>query len=279
MRVADDGLARETVHGVELHDFPHRLFAAASEQWEGMLREYTLRALGGAEHSYSTEEVMRAGSALSLVTNAVATSRRPTAVGPAGGPAPLRLVVEAPGSFSVLQGILDDARRLSNTGELLVFPSLPEVVALRNWLCEEVVEQAAGAAPRPWALPAQADPADGFEVADWDAAILPPADVAWLVGDDHNRIVAASPAALALLGWSDDLVGQRLLVVIPHHLREAHIASFTRAAVSGEAPLLGQPLALAALTRSGEQVPITLTLTRHPARRGRCVYVARLQQV
>ena len=141
-----------------------------------------------------------------------------------------------------------------------------------------MVEQAAGGAPKPWTLQTNADDAVDAEVADWDASILPPSAEAWLVGDDHNRIVAASPTAMTLLGWSsEDLVGQRLLVVIPHHLREAHIASFTRSAVSGEAPLLGRPLPLAALTQGGQHIPITLTLTRHSARRGRCVYLARLE--
>lgn len=261
---------------MELHAFPHRLFLAACEQWEGMLREYTLRGLGGSEQSYSIEEVMRAGHALSLV--AEAASRDAASAGPARARPPVRLDVDAPGDFAVLQGILDDARRLSISGELLIFPSLPEVLSLRNWLCGEVVEQAAEAAPKPWTLQASADDAADAEMAVWDASILPSSDEAWLVGDDHNRILAASPTALTMLGWSsEDLVGQRLLVVIPHHLREAHIAGFTRSAVSGEAPLLGQRLSLAALTRAGGQIPITLTLTRHPARRGRCVYMAVLE--
>ena len=269
---------RATAHGVELHGFPHRLFLAACEQWDGMLREYTLRGLGGSEQSYSTEEVMRAGNALSFVAEVV--SRDDAPAGPARVRPPVRLDVDAPGDFAVLQGILDDARRLSIRGDLLVFPSLPEIVSLRDWLCGEVVEQAAGGAPKSWTLQTGADVAADAELADWDASILPSSDEAWLVGDDHNRIVAASPTARTMLGWSsEDLVGQRLLVVIPHHLREAHIASFTRSAVSGEGPLLGQPLSLTALTRGGHQIPITLTLTRHPARRGRCVYLARLEPV
>ena len=278
--VTDETLQRETAHGVILHGFPHRLFMAAREQWEGMLREYTLRGLGGSEQSYSSDEVMRAGSALNHVANAQAASSDAAVTGPARVRPPVQLNVEAPGDFAVLQGILDDARRLSISGELLIVPSLPEIVSLRNWLCGEVVEQAAGAAPKPWTLHMSADDAADAEVPDWDASILPSSDEAWLVGDDHNRIVAASATALTMLGWSsEELVGQRLLVVIPHHLREAHIASFTRSAVSGEAPLLGQPLPLAALTQGGQQIPITLTLTRHSARRGRCVYLARLKPV
>jgi len=280
----DDRVTDETVHQaphvVELHGFPHRLFLAAREQWEGMLREYTLRGLGASEQSYTIDEVRRAGGAVNLVAKAQAGSADAAVAGPVQVLPPVQLEVDAPGDFAVLQGILDDARRLSISGELLIFPSLPEIVSLRNWLCGEVVEQAAGAAPTSWTLHMSADEAVDAELPNWDPSILPSSDEAWLVGDDHNRIVAGSPAALTMLGWSsEELVGQRLLVVIPHHLREAHIASFTRSAVSGEAPLLGQPLSLAALTHEGHQIPITLTLTRHAARRGRFVYLARLEPV
>jgi PAS domain S-box-containing protein len=274
--VAERSVGSGAAHVVRLVAFPDQLFAAAYEQWQGMLREYTLRGIGGAAQSYRDDEITRAGNALRVVADAVERTAMP-AEPPPSTPRTVPLEVTAPGDFSVLQGILDDARRLAISGELLVFPSLPEIVALRNWLCEEVVEQAAGTAPNEWRLDGGSDDAADTAAAEWDRSLAPPPDTAWLVGDDHNRIVAASPTALELLGWSaDELVGQRLLAVIPHHLREAHIASFTRSVVSGEAPLLGQPLALPALTLDGRQIPITLTLTRHAARAGRHVYLARL---
>ena len=247
------------------------MFEAAAEQWEGMLREYALRGMGGQAQSYSQDEVARAGGALAVVADAASGAEGPVAdvVVP---PAP-----EAAAGLSLLQGILDDALRLIASGELLVLPPLPEIVSLRNWICEQATEQAAGADPLPWRMASSADDPFDTAAAQWDRSLVPPPDTAWLVGDDHNRIVAASPGALDLLGWSlDDLVGQRLLVVIPHALREAHIAGFTRSVVSGGGGLLGQPLSLSALTRDGREVAITLTLTRHAARAGRHVYLARL---
>jgi PAS domain S-box-containing protein len=127
--------------------------------------------------------------------------------------------------------------------------------------------QLAGAAPSAWefesALRVSASPSP-VELPD---GIERPADVAWIVGDEHNRIVGASPAVLDLLGWPDgELIGQRLLVVIPPHLRERHVAGFTRSVVSGDDRLLDVPLELPALHRDGREIPIVLTLSRHTSR-------------
>lgn len=261
---------------VRLENFPVRLFDAAHEEWEAMLREYTLRGMGGSSQPFDAAEITRAGNALRLLADAADELAQPA--GPAEQNTQVALVpVSAPADFAGLQAVLQEARRLATMGELLGLPSLPELAALRNWLCEEVINQAAGVVPTPWRLDVDAGDPDVTTAPHWDDAIQPAQDVAWLVGDDHNRIVASSAAALTLLGWSErDLVGQRLVVVIPPQLREAHIAGFTRSVVSGTGALLGQPLSLPALTRDGRQIPITLTLTRHAARGGRHVYLARI---
>lgn len=254
---------------VQLVGLPVRMLAAASEQWEGMLREYALRGLGGQAQPYTQDEVAQAGQAVARVLAAAEGAR---------GVADVTVLLSdrMTRDVSMLQGVLDDALHLIAAGELLVFPSLPEVVALRNWICDEVTGQAAGADPLPWQLTTAAQQPT-MDVPQWDSALLPADGSAWLLGDDCNRIVDASPAALDLLDWSAaDLVGQRLLVVIPHELREAHIAGFTHSVVSGGGDLLGQPLQLPALRRDGTQIPIALTLTRHAARRGRHVYLARI---
>jgi PAS domain S-box-containing protein len=256
---------------VRLVGLPVGMFEAAAEQWEGMLREYTLRGMGGEQQPYSAREITQAGSALGIVTEAV------LAADPSVGDITISLSEHTAADLSLLQGILDDARHLALAGELLILPSLPEIVALRDWICGETTEQVAGAAPTPWSLEVNTDDPADTAAPEWDESLVPPADRAWLVGDDRNRIVAASPAALQLLGWTDeDLVGQRLLVVIPHSLREAHIAGFTRSVVSGGGDLLGRPLSLPALSRDGTEIPIVLTLTRHSARAGRHVYLAQL---
>ncbi|GAC1611351.1 MAG: hypothetical protein NVS3B26_23650 [Mycobacteriales bacterium] len=264
---------------VRLLGLPVRLFEAAAEQWDGMLREYALRAIAGGTQPYDLDEIGRAGAALASVEAAVGDVRATDST-----PWRERLTVEVkperPGDFAVLQGVLDDVCHLASTGELLVLPPLPEVVGLRDWLCGEVAEQHAGGPATPWRLDAVADDPADTAAAEWNPSLAPGQQDAWLVGDDRNRVVAASVAALQLLGWTeDDLVGQRLLVVIPERLREAHVAGFTRSVVTGSGALLGQPLELPALSRAGVEIPSLLTLTRHAARAGRHVYLARLEPV
>lgn len=253
---------------VRLDRFPSLLFAAAHEQWESLLREYSLRGLGGALQSFDHAEVNCGRSALNLIADA--SLAQPDAES-------LSVSVDDPSDFALLQAVLHDARRLSLRGDLLSVPTLPEIAALRNWFCEQVPHQAAGAAPEPWQPDLIHDDPDGPPVPKWDSSVVPPDDVAWVLADDHNRIVDASAAGLALLGWSAELVGQRLLAIIPPALREAHIAGFLRSAIRGDSRLLGTPLPLPALREDGSQTSIWLTISRHDAHAGRLVFVGRLE--
>jgi hypothetical protein len=53
-------------------------------------------------------------------------------------------------AFAVLQDALDEAERLAACDRLLVRPGLPEVVAVRDWACEQVIAQVAGSPAAPW---------------------------------------------------------------------------------------------------------------------------------
>jgi PAS domain S-box-containing protein len=260
---------------VRLVDFPVSLYVAAEMQWRGMLREYVLRGFGGFPQAYGPDEASRAAAAIDALTAAV-LARDPDAL---HAPAHERTEIDLDsnvvtvGDFAMLQGVLENAAELSRHGELLVLPPLPEVVALRNWFCDQAVAQAAGSPPAPWRLRADGPEPEPAPVT-WDRTIEPAAGVCWLIGDDRNRIVAASGPASALLGWYEErLVGQRLRAVIPPAYREAHLAAFTRSVVDGGGHILGQPVTLAALRADGSEVPITLTLTRHRASEGRTVYL------
>ena len=260
-----------------LRDFPVALFMASSPQWSDVLRDYLLRGIGGADQPYDADDIARSVRALDLVRFAAEDT-----VTSAADVDPIDVLVELEGvtvgDYALLQGALDHGRKLALSGETLTVPSLPEVVALRDWMCDEVMSQAAGGAARRWQFAARMADAHEVELADWDRAIAPPDDVAWVVGDDHNRIIAASGSALDLLGWSaEELVGQRLLAIIPDRLRERHITAFTRGVVNDEHRLLGVPLELPALMRDGREVEVLLTLSRHAAPRGRAVFLARLE--
>lgn len=259
-----------------LRGFPVTLFEASSQQWSDVLRDYLLRGIGGADQPYGPDDIARSVRALDQVRTCVAfaADREPDAD-------PLDVLIElqelTSGDFAVLQGALDHGRQLAIAGETLTLPSLPEVVALRNWLCEEIMDQGAGAEATPWRFTEVVLDDGGVALAEWDPSLAPPDDEPWLIGDDHNRIIGASSAAVSLLGWGPgELVGQRLLAVIPDRLREQHVAGFTRGVVNGDHRLLGQPLQLPALRKDGTEIAITLTLSRHSAKRARAVFLARM---
>ena len=258
-------------------DMPVALYVAAEVQWTALLREYVPRGFGGAGQAYGPAEVTRAGAALEAVTAVVLHVEALSGIGNSGrADVEVDLAGLTPGDFGILQAVLDDAVQLSRNQELLVLPPLPEVIALRNWFCGEAIAQASGATPSPWKLRSDGAHADSGPAV-WDPAIEPDSG-AWLIGDDRNRIVAVSGPALELLGWSEQqLVGQRLLAVIPPDYREAHLAGFTRNVVEGSGRLLGIPLDLPALRTDGAEVPVTLTLTRHRAGAGRTVFLGVLQ--
>lgn len=263
-----------------LQQLPVPLFRAFEEQAAGLLREYTLTVLGGAAQPFDLADVNRARSAKVEVASRVNDA---VSAGWASGarPAPNNVDIELGGvdvgAFGVLQGVLDHANRLAHTGDLLVLPVLPEVAALRNWICDQVTAQAAGASAHAWHLPDSLEQ-PGRPLAVWAGTGDLPSDQAWLVGDDANRIIAASEPVLELLGWdTEELIGQRIVVVIPPPLRELHIASFTRGLLTGEHRLLNQPLDVAAHTRDGRDIDVRLTLHKHRGGSGRTVFLAHLE--
>jgi PAS domain S-box-containing protein len=261
---------------LRLRDLPVPLYGAAEAQWKGLLREYVLRGFGDHVQVYGPDEVGRAGHALDVLTAAVQGIDPETLDASPGQRVDIEVTSASVTAedFAILQGVLDDAIRLSHAGELLVLPPLPEVVALRNWFCDQAMAQSAGSAPSPWRLRADGPEASQSAVT-WDKSLEPGLDRCWLMGDEHNRIAAASPRALGLLGWSEEqLVGQRILTVIPPAFREAHLAAFTRNVVEGVGRILGTPVSLSVLTADGTELPITLTLTRHVAHQGRVVFLA-----
>jgi PAS domain S-box-containing protein len=166
------------------------------------------------------------------------------------------------------------AERLARDGRLLASPALPEIVAVRDWTCQEVIAQLAGSPPRPWPGTAQAH----FEIDDRGAGEHRPArrrptreqleSVAEetrgvVAADEANRIVAVSRPLADALGWDPaELVGRRVVTIVPHALREAHVAAFTRHLSTGEAHILGVPLRLPALRADGTEVLCDVLLER-----------------
>lgn len=268
---------------VVLAGLPVELFWTLAEHSEALLREYALRGFGDSAQPYDSDAIARAGNAMAVlsgcVSTAVSTAGSTAAQSAERVDARLELSLVSASDFGLLQGVLDDAAVLAAAGELLAFPPLPEIRALRDWLCEEAVSQSAGAPGRRWELPLESAPLVQTPLAEWRELGSLPVDGSWVVGDDQNRIIGAGDLVLSMLGWTrDDLVGQRIIAIIPPRFREQHLVGFTRGLLSGENALLGQRLPLHALHRDGHEVPVILVLTKHPTHTGRTVYLAELTE-
>lgn len=261
-----------------LRGLPVALFAAYDEHAQGLLREGTLAALHGQPVPFSVAELADAGAAQAALADAVGA---PDSASEPAHRRDVELVMgpECLRRIGVLRGVLDRANSFAAQGGLLMLPELPELTALRNWIGAQIQGQAAGAAAQAWRLPAGEPEGASRPLASWPAMAELPAGQLWLVGDDSNRIIGASQAALDLLGWEQDqLIGRRILAVVPEPFRERHVAAFTRAVLTGEHRLLNQPLEVQVETHDGRSLDVTLTLQQHSGTAGRAVYLARLER-
>ena len=190
------------------------------------------------------------------------------------------------GDIRALRGLLpviQEARRLARSGQILTRPALPELRQLRDWLVLELHRQSTGALPTPWrgSLADDITPPSGGGTAEVREAVTgvraEPA-AALVLADGEDRILAASTTALALLGWTwEKLIGRRVSAVVPPDQRDRHVAGFTRHAMTGRQRLLGVTTRVSAWHRDGYAVPVDLTLDRWP--RARSLYLARLDAV
>jgi PAS domain S-box-containing protein len=198
---------------------------------------------------------------------------------PARVNASLRVASDEHDEFSALQDALDVGLRLGKANELLIRPALPEVVALRDWACEQVLAQVNGVPPAPWPgtdhprFDVNASPAPC-----WDDALVRTSPHLAIAADDSNRLIALSPAAAEFLGWEpDDLLGRRVVTIVPPQLREAHVAGFTRHLTTGQAHALGVEVDLPVLRRDGREKLCRFLIDQVAADGGRSVYVAWLR--
>jgi PAS domain S-box-containing protein len=96
-----------------------------------------------------------------------------------------------------------------------------------------------------------------------------------VASDEANRIVAVSRSLADALGWAvEDLVGRRVVTLIPPRLREAHVAGFTRHLTTGEAHVLDVPLTLPVLCADGSEMTADFLVQQAPTGAGRFVYLA-----
>jgi PAS domain S-box-containing protein len=284
---------------VQLIGLPTTLWLAAQQHHDALLRELALHRVGKER---PTQDLARADRARSLVAEQLdlavtAARQRGLSATPLPGhhPSPwpdvpatlnltLALTSDAAGDFAVLQDVLDAAERLADRAALLARPGLAEVVAVRDWVCDQVIAQVGGTAGAPWpgtdaerfAAFGELDPASfGWAI---DSVTESAHDV--IAADDANRIIAVSRSLADLLQWeAAELVGRRIVAIVPHRFREAHIAGFTRHLTTGEAHVLGVELELPVLRRDGTEVLCTFLIESMGTAAGRTVYHASITPV
>lgn len=276
-----------TLH-VELFGVPLLLHEAWRQHAESLLREYLLASLDDTDveaievHAQASDAIALLGEhippsgvgedpedVMVTATEPFVTADRVTLIVPAGS---------VP-NFDTLDRTLEAALDRVERGAFLTPPTQPEVQAFRAWLCGEVSRQQRGDAPTPWSS-LEEPPLRAPHLLRWDTDSVSGAADALLAADDADRIVAASPAAVRLLGYDTeaDVVGSRLISVIPARYRQAHLAGFTMHFLSGRAPLVGRPVRVPALRHDGSEVEVTLTLRIDRTTDGRAVFVAHLAE-
>lgn len=281
---------------IELLSMPATLWLSARQHHDAIVRELMLYL---AQHEDVDVDVAAADAARARISGAlIAEIDAAQAAGtaepplPSGHPSPLPwvpkrldLCIQVPADcsadFAALQDVLDAAEALAVGSELLIRPALPEIVAVRDWASEQVIAQLNGNTPVPWPGTDQ----ERFErdvhdraaspVPDWDSSLVTHAASGAIAADDANRIVAISRPLAEELGWDPvELVGRRVVTVIPPALREAHVAGFSRHLNTGEAHVIGVPLDLPVLRRDGTEVMCRFLIERAQVGAGRAVYVA-----
>jgi PAS domain S-box-containing protein len=289
---------------VQLLNVPLLLHAAWQQHVEAVLREYLLASIDEAGPEFGDDadvpaaEARRANplgvhasavDALSVLEQHIpqpALHGDPdevmsTAVDPhVSRP---RVEVPVPASsvphFTALDETLEAAVAMSREGLLLTPPVQPELITLRRWLCTEVTGQAEGATPVRWP-PTDILPAPERRELNWDASGVTGSAEAAIAADDTDLIVAVSEPCVTLLGYdsADDLVGRRLVSIIPRRYRQAHLAGFTLHQLTGRGPLLDRPVRVPALRHDRSETEVDLSVRVHRVEHGRSVFVATLHE-
>ncbi|MDZ5662266.1 ATP-binding protein [Nocardioides sp. S-58] len=163
--------------------------------------------------------------------------------------------------FVVLDNLLERAIAAAQDGRLLSAPIQPEIRQMRAWLCAQVGKQAAHGPPTPW-RPAANPGVDIGDVLDRRPAyarLLAPDSLA-LVTSDAHVILAVSPRLVSFLRYreSSELLGRRVLAVVPPRFHQAHVAGATLHATNGRDVLLHQWVSVPVVRADGGESLVEL---------------------
>ena len=284
-----DGSADEHVL-VRLQQAPTLMHLAWQEHAATLLREYLLHVLD--EEGDILERHAHASAAMSLLHEQLPVPQMSGDVDAlmidgveplvTAEEALLRVPLTMVTHFATLDALLGEAITEAREGRFLSPPTQPEIDEMRRWLCQEVAQQAEGGTPTPWTArtDVRATLADRAALAvtyGHLAAVATPL----LATDEASIIVAASPAACDLLGYADadELVGRRVVVVVPTRFHQAHIAGTTLHATNGRSNLLGVPVDVPMVRADGSEVMVHIEVRAERLADERKVFVARFDAV
>jgi PAS domain S-box-containing protein len=253
-----------------------------------LLRDYLLHALG--REAGVLDEHASASSALRVLEEQLPRPQLPddpdalmassVEPGVTARRVSLRVVPSSLRHFEVLDDLLARAVSAAEDGHLLSPPTQPEMAEMRAWLCGEVAGQAVAAAPTPWraladvrtALPTDSARARAYRrLSETDEAII--------AIDERSVIVAVGAVAVTFLGYrgEDELLGRRVLAVVPARFHQAHIAGTTLHVTNGRDPLLNRWLTVPVVRADGTEVPVEMHVAPRRLDGGPRVFVAQLR--
>lgn len=279
---------------VTLAGFPPALWLAAVEMHDALLREMALYRAGRNLPTSDLAAADRARQAIrAALDRALAdeqVSEQARSALPAGHPAPpddfppvlnleVPVTADLAADAAVLQDVLDEANHLARHGSLLTHPALPEIIAMRDWAAEQIISSQSGQAAMPWPgadaehFAQQLD--EAAREVDYDVRSVIDGPRTAIVIDAGNRVLGISQTLAAQIGWdADDLVGRRLVAIVPPRFREAHVAGFTRHLSTGQAHALRVDLQLPVLRSDGSELNCDFWIDADRSESGHAVYIA-----
>ena len=273
---------------VALLNVPLLLHAAWQQHAVAVLREYLLVSLDGFHRDDAFAVHAATTDALAVLQEQIPepdVEVEPdlllsTAIDPLVSAARVEVAValESVPHFPLLDEALDAAQTMAERGQLLVPVVQPELRMMRRWLCGEVTGQSRGAGPSSWPPQNWPDPPAPRDLG-WDARAVTESAEAVIAADDMDLVVAVSGGALDLLGYArEELIGRRLIELIPRRLRQAHLAGFTLYLLTGRGPLLDRPVVVPAVRRDGTEAWVELSVEARRVAHGRSLFVATLRE-
>jgi PAS domain S-box-containing protein len=280
--------AEPDVVDVTLLDMPLLMHWAWQEHAATLLREHLLYALERDPHAL--DDHAAASTALSILNEHLPRPQLPTepdelivsSVEPAVTAKRVSLYVPAESlrDFAVLDDLLARAVAAAENGELLSPPTQPEMSEMREWLCGEVAGQAQAAEPKPWR--ARTDVRAALDPDTVEARVyrtLSESAEAMIVTDDTSVIVAVTTSVVTFLGYGSeaDLLGQRVLAVVPERFHQAHIAGTTLHVTNGRDALLNLWITVPVVRADGTEVPVDLHVSSRRLEEDFLVFIAHMR--